>query len=180
MPLSFFFNLVFSLFTLIKGSFFVSVPLFFIIFVLTFVHSFFVKKFKLSWLKSTFLLSYVVFFILLILFYFGPFQSALGETTFTVFPEELKPQFQNILGFYVFTVFRLLLIALALTIMAIPFALFGSLILSFLKKRYSSQPFSAQLFVTVFLTSIVLSFFLLFLAPWINLGIFYLVYFGFT
>ena len=152
------------------------------------------KKFKLSWIKASFISTFIAMFLLVLVLYLIPFLQVLSFTQNDFLPagmqtqiieaensEELIEQpfqanyFLDLIIFSVITILRLLFVALVLSLLLLPLELIGSAIFSKLARKKSANilAFYASTF-----TAMVVAVIVVFAFPWIPAGLLYFLYFA--
>jgi hypothetical protein len=150
------------------------------------------KKFKLSWLKASWLSTFIAMFILLIFIYLLPFLQVLDFAKNDSLPAEIKTQFDEVNGVFVeqptgsipaldalisavITIARLLLVAAVLALILLPLEFIGSAVFSRLERKKSANipAFYIASFAGLLIAMIVIMVF-----SWIPAGIIYFIYFS--
>lgn len=131
--------LILTLIDLIKGAVILSVPLFFITLAGFWLKSKILKRYALSWIQATFLITYIITLILILLVYFGFYALALQGYDIGPLPAELElPFIESFLsGFYFILgiLLKRVLAALVLALLIMPFAFLASFFNSYFEKK---------------------------------------------
>ncbi len=167
---------IFSLIDLLRGSFFLAIIAFVLVFFASFLHDWLSKKYKFSWLKATMLTSYLAIFILIILLYSAPVISGFNESNQGVVPDFFKMSPVDWLSFIAMVILRNAVIALLFTFFILPLEFLGSMVFDYLKERFKANKW-VNVFVAVFAACLATAITCLFLLPWVVPGLIYLTFF---
>lgn len=174
---NFFLNIIFSFFDLAKGSAIVSIPVFVFVFVASLARKWLEKKYKWSWIKSSFVTTYfLVFSFVFVLYTFPIVQAFLEAGEETVLPEFAPTPLEIIVPIFLQSA-RLLLVALILTLLLLPLEFVGLYLFEKISQRVRAA-FSVRLFLAVFLVTLFTFATVIFFAGWVFSGIIYLIFFG--
>ena len=177
MVLGFLTAALFSVFDLLKTSLFVSVPVFFIAVLAGMLHSKLSKKLEMSWVKVSFISTYLTVTLLIFFLYYAPLWLVPPDFKGVV-PMEFQPSPQALLLSFASTVLALLLKALVIALLVIPLELFAALVFSWIDKRYEKLHTAVKIFAAVYATVAMVLAFILFIAPWLPLALVYFLYGG--
>lgn len=174
---NFLLDVVFSLVDLIKGSFLLSIIVFALVLIGIFIQRKLIKRFKLSWIKSSLISTFIIVLIFVFAMYVFPLAVGFSQHDPGILPEG----FEMTAGEYLFLIgtalFKILSLSFILTVFLLPLQFVGLFAMDFLKKKYS-LPFLANVFFAVFCSTLVGAFIVIYLFPWIPTGIVYLLYFA--
>ena len=176
MPLVTPMDLLSTIIDLLKGTLFVSIPVFVLVLIGAFLHKKLSKKFRLSWFNTAAIIA--LFFALVIVsiaFFYPIFYSsqAISYGPLPVDPDS-EADFNANLEFASIAFYRIIVVSVALSAMALPFVLMGSLSKDWLKKKKFNNYLC--IFASVYLWSMIAAILFLFLFGWILQGIIYLLY----
>jgi len=169
-------DLIMTVVDILKGSLFLSVPFFIVTLLLSFAHKKISKKFKLSWMFSTLIILVILGVVLTAFAFILPFSQAVAEENLGVRPPELEYTTTDYLSFAFFAAVRVLFVGSILGILAFPFALMGSFVFDWLKKKKFNHYLS--MFAAVFSSTLVWAVLFLFFFGWVYRGLIYLLYFS--
>ncbi len=167
---------IFSLIDLLRGSFFLAIIAFVIVFFASFLHDWLSKKYEFSWLKATMLTSYLAIFMLIILLYSAPVISGFGESDQGVVPAFFQMSPVDWLSFIAMVILRNALIALMFTFFILPIEFLGSMVFDYLKEKFKANNW-VNVFIAVFAACFATAIICLFLLPWIVPGLIYLTFY---
>ncbi|MBU1120465.1 hypothetical protein KJ660_01160 [Candidatus Micrarchaeota archaeon] len=170
-------DIVFSLLDLIKGSFLLSIIVFALVLIGIFIQRKLIKKFKLSWIKSSLISTFIIVFIFVFAMYVFPLALGFSGTDPGILPQGFEMTATEYLFLIGMALFKVILLSFILTVFLLPLQFVGLFAMDFLKKKYS-LPFIANVFFAVFCSTLVGSFIVIYLFPWIPTGIVYLLYFA--
>jgi len=170
-------NAFFSVIDLIKIAFIASVPAFIGVILGMKLKGLLEKKFKDSWLRNSFIVTYIFCLIIVAFLYVFPLMEAFGETNTAGIPQELNPTLTDSILAFLWSAFKILFSAFVIAILLIPLEFVGLYVFEWLQKKYKFNYF-AELFLGVFSASLVAVIVLLFLFPWTITGLIYLIYFA--
>jgi len=170
-------SLLFSLLDFLKGAFIFSIPVFFVTFFGVFLFRFFSKKYSLSWIKASFLSTYITVLLLVFFLYLFPFISALLEINYGVVPEQYGTSAAEWIFLGAYTLLRLVLVAIVLALFVLLLEFAGLFVFEALRKRFPTFSYPASAFVGVFFSTAIASAVILWF-PWILSGLIYLMYFA--
>jgi len=168
-------DFLFTIIDLLKGSLFVSIPVFALVLVGAFLHKKLSKKFKLSWFNTAAIITLLFALVFVSIAFFYPlfYSSQAVSYEMPVDPDPTEDFNANI-EFVSIAFYRIIVVSIALATMALPFVLMGSLSKDWLKKKKFNSYIC--IFVSVYLWSAVAAILFLFLFGWILQGIIYLLY----
>jgi len=169
-------NLLLSLFLLLRGAFVLSIGFFALSFPVSLIRKRLAEKFKLKWFSSIFIALFALSLLFTAVAYLYPMALVSGQWDLGPVPEELVAGQEQVAMFWLYSAFKILLVAAVLAVMFSPFVLLGSLLLEKLEKRKLNS--SIKTFIAVFLCTLLGSFLLLFAFNWIPSGIIFYLYYG--
>ncbi|MEW6295786.1 MAG: hypothetical protein AB1467_05875 [Candidatus Diapherotrites archaeon] len=170
-------NAFLSVIDLIKIAFFASIPAFIAVILGKKLKEMLEEKFKGSWLRNSFIVTYVFCLIIVAFLYVFPLMSALGEVDTAGVPEELNPTLADSIIAFFWSVVKVVFSAFVIAVLLIPLEFVGLYVFEWIQKKYKFNYF-AELFLGVFSASLVAVIVLLFLFPWTLTGLIYLIYFA--
>ncbi len=169
-------NLLLSLLLLLRGTLVLSIVFFAFSFLVSFIRKKIAKKLKLKWFSSVFISLFSVFLLFTAFTYVFPLIAISNEWDFGAMPEELVPGLSEIALFWFYSAFKIVLVALTLTVLFSPFLLLGSMILDLLKKK--KWNIHIKTFIAVFICTLIGCSLLLFAFSWVPSGIIFYLYYG--
>lgn len=174
-----FLSLFFFALDFVKGNFFVSVIVFLFVFFGALARQRLELAFKLSWFKSTLIVSFVFVLCLVSVVFFLPFiQASRIPVSYSV-PIELQEDFSFQAKTFIFVILRLLIVSFLLQALILPGILAGAFLFDWISEHWGFFYF-LRIFVPVFIIASIYSFFALFVFPFSLPGILFLVFFGFN
>jgi hypothetical protein len=179
MPVSVFEVIFGSIVSLLKGSFFVAIPLFFLILLGSIIRKKIEKELKWNWIFSAFFTTYFICSIGLIFVYFVPVIESLREQSLGEIPSTVAISFGTIVLAFLYNAFKVFFSALVLSLLLMPLELVGLYMHSFFLQKMKKAPRILVLALTVYAISIFSSFVILFIIPESVVGFIYLLFFGF-
>jgi hypothetical protein len=174
---NFFLQLFYSALDFLWGSFVVSLVVFLFALLALIVRRKIAKRFNLSWVKSTVIVLFVLLFCTVFSVYFFPWSQTLNVPRQSV-PQEFEDSLQSQVGFLFVVLLRLLIVSFVLTLLVFPSVLVGSFLLEWFSTK-TRLPFVARFFAATFISTALVSYVLLFLAPFILPGVLFMIFFGF-
>lgn len=176
MVLELVFKAIFSLIDLLRGSFFLAIIAFVLVFFASFLHNWLSKKHGFSWLKATMLTSYLAIFILIILLYSLPVISGFEASDQGIVPSFFQMAPLDWLLFIAMIVLRNALIALLFTFFILPLEFLASMVFDCLNEKFKLNRW-VNIFIAVFAACLATAIICLFLLPWIVPGLIYLTFY---
>jgi hypothetical protein len=176
MPVELISKFFFSLFDLLRGAFFLAIPVFLVVFLSSFLHSWLAKKYNFSWLKSTMVTSYLTIFILIMVLYSVPAFLGFQESDQGTIPLSFQLSTIDWLVFIALIVLRNAAISLLFTLFILPLEFLSSMVFDYLKEKTKINKWLG-VFAAVFSACLAASIILLFLFPWVIGGIVYLTFY---
>ncbi len=167
-------NLFSTVFSLLWASFWYSIPVFLLLFLVNPIHRFFRERFKQTWVLASLASTYVIVLALLIVAYLAPAFSAANENDLGFAPAALAPSFGELVLSYVAVWFRLLLLAVFFAVLLLPAEFLGVFWMEWFSKRVKNRVVAR--FLSVWLTVLIVVGVVLFALPWIIPGLLYLIY----
>jgi len=169
-------DLLFTVIDLLKGSLFVSIPVFVLVLIGAFLHKKMTKKFKLSWFNTAAIITLLFALVIVSIAFFYPLFYSSQAVSYGPLPIDPDPDadFNANLEFASIAFYRISVVSVALAAMALPFVLMGSLSKDWLKKKKFNNYLC--IFASVYLWSMIASILFIFLFGWILQGIIYLLY----
>lgn len=168
-------NILFSALDFGKGVFLVSLLVTVFVFCAWVAKQRLQKRFGLSWIKATSLVTLAMVFCLVCVVFFLPL---IGTSPGYEIPQELQEPLPNQIGFFFFEIFRLFFSSVVISFLLLPLVLIGSFVFDYLAAK-TKLAFIFRLYLSVLCTTAIASYFLIFLAPFVLPGVFYLVFVGF-
>ena len=98
------------------------------------------KKFNLSFVVSVIASMTIIFFIILFFLYFSNWYSALLEENLGYRPDFATPSTIDIILFFVFSLIRVILLSVLFSLILLPFAFIGSVLMPIIKESYENAP----------------------------------------
>jgi len=169
-------DIAFTAFDILKGAFALSIPFFVLAFLGSLLHKRIVKKFKFSWIVSAFLTALAFSLAFTAIAYILPIYLGFQAETIGLRPAELQPDAVELLMFALGSLFKIVIVGLISTLIAMPFILVGGLVKDWIAKRKWNQHIC--LFASVFVCVLAASILLLFFFGWVFQGMIYLLYFA--
>ena len=174
-----------SLFDLLKGGFLLSLPVFVLVLIGQRLKREIDRRWKLSWVQSTLLTTYIIATLLILVLYFGVYAYSLQFYSSTNPPEAIQPVPEFVLMesllFVGFGLAKKLVAGLAVSLMILPLAVIGSVVLERLeardkgrRKKERSSPW-LKLFGAVFVATL-LAYIVVLIFDFIPVGVVYLVF----
>jgi len=134
------------------------------------------KKFNLSFVVSVIASMTIIFFIILFFLYFSNWYSALLEENLGYRPDFATPSTIDIILFFVFSLIRVILLSVLFSLILLPFAFIGSVLMPIIKEKINNE-LASFVIANALLFALGL-FIVLFLLPWIPLAMLYLIFFA--
>jgi len=172
------FSLAVSIFNLLKTSLFVAIPVFVLALATSAIQSRLSKKFGLSWVKTSFISTYLLITLLIFFLYFFPL-LLIPANLKGVVPVEFQPSAQSVLFYNLFTVISLLIKSLIVTLLVIPLELLTAILFSLIDKKFEAVPRLAKFFAAIYAVVVLVIALVLFLFPWVLLAMVMMIYGGF-
>lgn len=172
-----FFDLLFSGFDLLRLSVIFSIPAFVLVFLASRVRFWAAKRFHLSWIRSTAVVSFAFVLCLVVLVYFFPIALLVPSALQSDVPPEFAETPLAYLMLFVLAFIRLVLSAAVITLLLFPVIFVGSFLFDWLSSK-TRFGFVIKLYLAVLACTVLSWYFLLFIAPFVLPGIIYLVFFG--
>jgi hypothetical protein len=172
-----FFEILLSIVSLIKGAFILSIPVFFIVLIASFLRKKIENYFKLQWFSSALITTIIFFLAIVSILYYFPFLLALNESRLGILPIEFQPTFFESFSAFLLSLIHVIIVAIVLTVLIIPIEFFGLFLTEALEQKFKLNKL-INLFVTVFCLTTIVSSIILFVFPWIVSGMIYFIYFS--
>jgi hypothetical protein len=176
MPLTAALWLLASVAELLKLAFLTAIPSFALALAAGKLHSQISRRFSLSWAKATLISTYLILTLLIIFLYSLPIYLGWVESPLSgqPVPPELQLTVADAAIGLLFAALKVVLAALAYTLLLLPFIFFATYVLERLKGR--RLPATAKRFAAVFLSALLAWVVLLFVFPFAWGGLIYLLY----
>jgi hypothetical protein len=172
--------LILTIIDLVKDAVLLSIPVFVLVWLGSYLKNALEKRYKLSWIVSVFIVIYIITTLLIFLLYFGFYAFVAQGYDVGVMPEQFMLSFEEAftmgLTFLVIVIFKKLFAGLALSLIALPFAFVSSFIREMLVKKYKKINPLALLFAGVF-GAVLLALIIFLSFQWIITGVIYLMFF---
>lgn len=167
-------DFAFSIIDIVRGAFFLSIPLFIAVFLGSFLHKKLAEKFKLSWFNSALITALIFSLALVSIAYLFPLFYSFQAEDLGVKPPELQPDLSDYLQLASISIYKVLAGSIIVTVMALPFVLLGGLVKDALgKKKFNKY---ICLYASVFLCCLIASVLFLFFFGWVLQGMLYFLY----
>lgn len=175
------YDLIFSLQGLLQGSAITALPVFILAIIGAALRRKLAGRFRLSWLNSAFLATYILVLIIAFALYFTPLVASLGQGY------EVPLPFQEPLGFQALVLLavplRLALVCIALALLLMPLELIGSLVSDSLNQRFPKINYYLNSLASVFVAVFIAALLALWLLPEVFgidaiTGVLYLLFYG--
>jgi len=174
------FEIIFgSVVSLLKGSFFVAIRVFFLVLVGSAIRKMIEKELKWNWIFSAFFATYLICVTGLIIVYFVPVIESFREQSLGEIPSPVALSFDTIVLAFFYNVFKVFFSALVLSLLLMPLELVGLYMHSFFSQKLKKTLKILVLAITTYAISIFSSFVILFIIPESVVGFIYLLFFGF-
>ncbi len=170
-------NVLASAFDFLRGSFLLSIPIFFLFLIGYFFSKKILERFKLSWIKKTFISIFFVFVLLILIFYVFPVIDAALAVDLGVIPEAYIMTLPEFLSVSLYLFGKMLISAFVFSIFVLPLAFVGAFAFEYLDKKFKWNQY-IKFFLSCFSSTAVGLFIVLFLIPWVIPGAIYFLYFG--
>lgn len=178
MPLELSINLLTSIAELLRLSFLLSIPMFFGALTIKHLASFLQNRFSFSFFQSTVLSTYVTVLVLIIVLYFYPFYFGFQESSYS--NPSIPPQFAFTTADYVAALPQLAAKffwnAAVFALLLLPLEFLASYAFDSLKKK-EKLPKLLNIYLSIYVASIVTVLLLLFVFPFALTGLIYFLYF---
>ncbi|MBU0662602.1 MAG: hypothetical protein ABH854_04125 [Candidatus Diapherotrites archaeon] len=178
MPLNFLMDILLSVISLLWGSILVSIPAFILVAIASFARRKIATRYKLGWLKSGAIASYILVLLLIFVLYYSPLLLSLGQETAYAYPAELAPSAAESLSALALGVLRLFFIAVVLTTIIIPLEILGAIIFDALAARFPKLNHWALTYAATLAVTFIAAVLLIFIVPWAFAGILYFIFYG--
>lgn len=175
---NFFLELLLSVIDFLRGAFIYSLPVFLFTMVAVVARRLAAKRFKLSWITSTMLVTFFMTLSLVTALYLSPIIQAFQEPSYTL-PPELEPSILEKAYFVFLQAVRLLAVSVVLSLLLLPLELVGSFFFDWLSKK-TNWTFVVRLYAAVFATTLLAAYFAFFVFPFMLSGIVYMIFYGFA
>lgn len=172
------FLLVNSLLDLMRGSFFVAIPVFLLVIAGRFLRVKISEKTGWKWIGAAFAATFAILWLILLLAYFFPAITALQESNIGETPSIFAPSAGDIMLSYLYGLFKVTATAVVASFLLMPFEFIGLFIFESLAKNTPKLPDIAYLAITVYLACVVSAAVIIFLVPETINGVVYFFYFG--
>jgi hypothetical protein len=166
-----------AFFDLLKGALLNLLwPLVFVL-IGTFLRRKIAKRFpKLKWFASAFVSCFVLLSLTVLLAYFIPVYFGLSQSLLGLPPPSTGYTLIDLIIGFVFQFFRLLVVGLMLSFVAMPFVLLGSFVFEFIKSKFKTH-YLVYLTASVYVVMLVFFFLLFYVFSELLQGVIYLIYF---
>ncbi|MFH1224836.1 MAG: hypothetical protein V1676_03455 [Candidatus Diapherotrites archaeon] len=179
MPADFVAGLAMSLFTLAKGGVICSILVFILVAPAMPVRSAIARHYKFGWLKSSAITSYLFVLVLVSAAYFYPLLAAMGEGAQTAYPDGLAPAPVENAAAFALSLIRVAAVAFVITLIIMPLVVLGAVLFDALSKRRKKANRHALVYVSVLAVTLASCAAVIFLLPWVPLGVLYLIFYAF-
>ena len=168
-------DVLWAVFGFVKGIFLISLVVFVLSLAGLKIFSYVQKRFSLSWFRAVLLSIFLEVFVLLLVVYFLPAYLGFQEQTYGELLPELQPTIFEIVGGYLFTLVRLLLVSLLFCFLLLPLVFVSSYVFEKLNPKW---PHYLRVFIAVFASTLIGGIVVLLLFPWTISGLLYLIFFA--
>lgn len=175
---NFLLELFLSIVDFLKGSFIYSIPVFLFTMVAIVAQRLIVKRFKLSWVSSTILVTFFMVLSLVTALYLLPIIRAFQEPSYTL-PPELEPLLEEKVYSFLLQAVRILAVSVVLSLILLPLELMGAFVFDWLSKK-TNWTFLVLVYASIFVTVVLSAYFAFFVFPFAIPGIIYLIFYGFA
>lgn len=181
MPLDPVSDVLLSLLGLLQGSVLTTAPVFAVTLAAAALRKKLAARFGLSWIKSSFIVTYLTVLVISALLYFSPLVASLGEGIYVPAP------FQNELWVSALSALavplRLVLVCLAFAVLLLPLELIGSLVFDASKQRWPKINYYLNVLISVFVTVVIAALLAIWLLPAVFgidviTGVLYMLFYG--
>ncbi len=170
-------QLALSAFDFLKGVLFFSIPVFFFVLIALIARRLISKRFNLSWLKSTAIVTFVMLLCLVCAVYAFPLIEAFSVPDYENIPPEFQEPLADQVLFFFSEILRLVLASAIISLLLFPLILAGSFVFDWISGK-TKLPFVIRLFGAVFVSTAIASYFLFFVFPFALPGILFMIFFG--
>ena len=177
MPLDIIYIGLLSVIDLLKITLIISIPVFLLVIAGIFLRKKIINRFKMSWIKASFIATYIMFLVLLFFVYFLPGALVFFGTDPNILPEEMRLTLMENTLVVLGMVFKMLLNALIFTVILTPLELIASGVAGKLEAKYKRH-WLINTFAGVFAAVLAATTLVVFLFPWAPAGVYYLIYWG--
>ena len=175
---NFFIELALSMLDFLRGAFIYSIPVFLFTMVAVVARRLAAKRFKMSWITSTMLVTFFMTLSLVTALYLSPIIQAFQEPSYTLPPELESPLSEKAYSVALQAI-RLVAVSVVLSLLLLPLELAGSFVFEWLSKK-TGWTFIVRLYAAVFVATLLAAYFAFFVFPFAISGIVYMIFYGFA
>src|SRR3989344_3795665 len=125
-----------SLFDLLRGAVIVAIPVFLLVLAGKYFRAKLAKKTKWKWATSAFATTFGLFFAILLILYFYPAITGFSESNLGKVPSVFAPSAASIFFSYLYGIFKVIITALVVSILLMPFEFMGVFIFEYISKKF--------------------------------------------
>ena len=171
-------DLIFGILIFLKGTLFNAFSIFILAFIGNWLYNLISGKFKAKWLASSFAATYIISFLIVAALFIYPLVSIDKDTVATLLPFMQNTPAED--ASYALGVFlRFLVVSLIISLIIMPFNLFGAFVSSYISGKFRKLPSFVRLYLACFIVTLIAEIIAIIWFPWMLPGLINLVYFGF-